>query len=258
MNRKPKIILFDIETSLMEFKLTGFGLSNVPDYLSHKSIVQDWSIICACWKELGKTKINSTSVSDNPERMKNDPYNDKQVVKDLHKMLMSADILIGHNLKAFDVKKFNARAIYHGLKPIPPTRTIDTLTEARRIAKFTSNRLDYLGEHLGVGGKLPTETGLWDKARQGDVAATKRMVKYCKRDVDLLEKVYMRLRPYMISHPNIAQVDSLNCPKCNSDHTKKHQLKTSSTGIRRRQYQCLDCGGFFSERLSLKEKPLSK
>lgn len=253
-----KIILFDIETSLMKFEITGFGLGNVPEYLSHKSIVQDWSIICACWKELGKNTVHSTSVSDNPKRLSADPYDDLEVVKRLHKMFLSADILIGHNCDSFDVKKFNARVIYHGLKPIPPIRTVDTLKEARKIAKFTSNRLDYLGQLLGVGGKLETESGLWEKAMKGDLPAIKRMVRYCKRDVRLLEDVYLKLRPHMKSHPNTASSDTLNCPKCDSDRRVKVNNRITASGIRRVQYQCKDCGGYYTERMSLKEKSLSK
>lgn len=252
-----KIILFDVETSLMKFEITGFGLGSVPDYLSHKSIVQDWSIICACWRELGKKTIYSASVSDNPSRMTKDPYDDLDVVKRLHKMFKSADILIAHNCDGFDVKKCNARFIYHGLPPVPPIRTIDTLKEARKIAKFTSNRLDYLGQMLGVGGKLETENGLWEKARMADIAATRRMVKYCKRDVDLLEKVYLKLRPYMKSHPNMASDDTMNCPKCNSSNRVKVNNRVTASGIRRRQYQCKDCGGYYTERMRLKEKSLS-
>jgi transposase-like protein len=84
------------------------------------------------------------------------------------------------------------------------------------------------------------------------------MTKYCKQDVSLLEKVYLRLRKYMKSHPNMSDVDECNCPRCGSDNKKKHQLKMTAGGIRRRQWQCKDCGGYFSSLKAEKAKPLSK
>ena len=254
MTKKPKIILFDIETSLM--KVASFGLKN--DFIQHTNILQDWSIICACWKELGVKKIESVSVIDDPKRFKKDSTDDYFVVNSLREMLLQADILIGHNLNSFDVKKLNARIIYNGMKPVPPVKTIDTLREARKIAKFTSNRLDYLGKFLGVGGKLSTEGGLWLRTLNNDSSAIKSMVVYCKRDVQVLEDVYLKLRPFMINHPNIADVYTLHCPKCNCSDITKHKPRVSASGIVKQQYQCKGCFGYFTERTSQKEKPLSK
>lgn len=250
----PKIILWDIETSLMQ--VSTFTL--YPKYISHHAIIQDWSIICGCWKVLGEDKIYSTSVTDYPKTFKKDVYNDYHVVKDLREMLEGADIVIGHNGDKFDLKKFNARLIYHKLPPLPKIQTIDTLKQARKLAKFTSNRLDYLGKFLGVEGKMDTTPGLWDRAMRGDKAAIEEMVEYNKIDVKVLEDVYLALRSYMDTHPNIADPHTMQCPKCGEREVVKHKLRVSASGVRRQQYQCNGCGGYFTDRKSEKEKPLSK
>lgn len=250
----PKIVLWDIETSLMQ--VSTFSL--YPKYIPHDAIIKDWSILCACWKVLGEDKIHSVSVTDKPKRFKKDVYDDYYVVKKLREMLSDVDILIHHNGDRFDLKKFNARLIYHNLPPLPKIQTIDTLKVARKLAKFTSSRLDYLGKYFGVDGKLETSKGLWEKAMYGDKEAIEEMVVYNKQDVKLLEDVYLKLRPYMDNHPNIADPATLQCPKCKSHSMIKHKLRVSASGIRRQQYQCTGCGGYFTDRRSEKEKPLSK
>lgn len=245
-----KIVSWDIETSLMQNG--SFGLFN--QNINYKHIIKDWVILCACWKELGKKKVHSVSIGDEGDF--NDDYN---VVKTLRDYLEDVDILIAHNGDKFDLKKFNARLIYHKLPPLPKIVTIDTLKQARNCAKFSSNRLDYLGEFLGVGGKMYNTQGLWiDILLNNSENSLKQMVKYCKRDVVLLEDVYLALRPYMKSHPNIAEGGSLNCPKCNSKYYTKHKTRITAQGIKKQQYQCKGCGSYFTERASSKEKSLSK
>lgn len=250
----PKIVVWDIETSLME--VPTFSLW--PKYIPHNQIIHDWYLICACWKELGKKKIHSTSVLDDPKRFKKDYRDDYHVVKTIRDMLDDVDILIHHNGDRFDIKKFNSRLIYHDLEPLPKIVSIDTLKVAKNIAKFTSNRLDYLGVHLGVGGKLATTPGLWFEVMKGSDKAVKEMVKYNKVDVQVLEDVYMKLRKYMPSHPNVAQPYTMNCTKCGSGNVHKHKVRVAASGVRRQQYQCQDCGGYFTSRKAEASKPLSK
>ena len=52
---------------------------------------------------------------------------------------------------------------------------------------FTSNRLDYLAEFLGVGRKIEADYGMLMNTMQGDAVTLKKMVKYNKQYVVLLE-----------------------------------------------------------------------
>lgn len=247
-----RIVSWDVET----FHLQTAVHSLWQDSTSHENILKDWSLICVCWKDLGG-KVKSVSVADDPKRFKKDPLDDYHVVKTIRDEFEDVDILVGHNQKRFDTKKFNARLIFHGLKPLPKIHQVDTLSEAKAIAAFTSNRLDYLGKHLLNEGKSSTSKGLWLECLRGSVSAVKEMVKYCKQDVNLLEKVYLKLRPYMKSHPNLATPETCQCPKCNSKNTVKRGIRLRASGIRFQSYQCNDCGGYFSDNKNL-NKPNSK
>jgi DNA polymerase III epsilon subunit-like protein len=254
LGNKLKIVSFDVETTSIIVEAPVWSLYD--QNISHKHIKRDWSIICICYKEFGEKTIHSIAITDDEDRK--DFLDDYNVIKKFREYLEDVDILIGHNANAFDVKKFNARLAYHRLKPLPKILTIDTLKEARKFAKFTSNRLDYLGIYLGLGNKIVTTPGLWDRVMLEDPRAVKEMVKYCKRDVSLLEDVYIALRPYMRSHPNIASFGTVNCPKCDSDNMQSHKTRITALGLLKKQYQCGDCGSYYTEKSSEKEKSLSK
>jgi len=125
---------------------------------------------------------------------------------------------------------------------------VDTLKEARRVASFTSNRLDYLGKFLGFGGKDKTSSGLWLRVLSGCTKSIKEMVKYNKRDVDLLEKVYLKLRPY-IKHPNVNRLGAA-CPKCGSSDLQLRGFGATANGTIKQRAQCKSCGGWSSFRKS--------
>jgi len=242
-----KIVFWDIETQKMTVQ--SFGL--YPDSINHQDIIEDWYIICACWVEGDNKSVQASSVLDDPKRFKKDPRDDYVVVKKLHEVLSNADIIVAHNGNRFDYKKLNARIIFHGLKPLPPIVKIDTLLLARREFAFSSNRLDFLGDFLGVGRKIDTAKGLWERSRLGDKKAIKDMVKYNKQDVLLLRDIYERLKPH-VKLP-FSSVDV--CPKSKSDHITKQGIKKNRVSSYQK-WQCQDCGSWCQSRLPLKlEKP---
>jgi len=234
-----KILLWDVET----WPLIATSWTLFPkEPLSHQHLVRDFGLICGAWKWLGKREVHAVSID--PE----DPENDRPVIEGLHKALSEADVIVAHNGDKFDIKKFNARAIYYGLPPIPPIRTIDTLKVAKKYFAFTSNRLDAIGKFLGVGRKIGTSFSLWQKVMKGDAKALAYMVRYNKQDVRLLEAVYKKLRPYMQNHPNenLHKVGVV-CPVCGSTHVKKQGFKYNRTTVKQ-QYQCQKdgCRAWFS------------
>jgi len=242
-----KILFWDIETQ----KLITQTFSLYPDSINHEDIIRDWYIICGAWVFNDNKQVKAVSVMDNKARFTKDPCDDKYVVTKLHEVISQADIIVHHNGDKFDWKKFNARVIYHGLTPLPEIQMIDTLKLARRHFAFTSNRLDYLGRHLGLGQKIETAKGLWEGARLGDKKAINQMVKYNKQDVLLLREVYKKLKPY-VRLPFTA-IDK--CPKCESDHLTKQGIKKTKTNSYQK-WQCQDCGSWSQSRLPMKlDKP---
>ena len=242
-----KIALYDIETAPLISCHFGLWDQTIPT----SSILQDTFIICAAWQILGKKKIHSVSVLDDPERFKADHTDDYHVVKALHNLFSSCDVIVGHNANNFDWKRFMGRVIYHKLPPLNIPAMVDTLKEARKYG-FTSNKLDYLGKHLGVDQKLGKETGLWPKAAQGDKAAIRKMLKYNKGDIPPLRGLYERFRPYMTNHPNYNLYgNSMCCPKCDSKEFQKRGYRRTAVSMFQR-FQCNKCDGWFESTVSIK------
>lgn len=236
----PKIVLVDLETS----PVITATFSLYPDSIHHSNILQDWFIICAAWKELNSKTIKATSINDFKRKSDNDDYG---VVKRLRDEFEDVDILIAHNGDKFDIKKLNARLIFHGLDPLPKIQTIDTLKEVRKIAQFTSNRLDYLGTHLIGQGKIETSSGLWLSAMKGDRAAVKEMVEYNKVDVERLEELYLKIRPYIKSHPHVGVYNSEkneSCRHCGSKKLVITKTRYTASGEKRLQKKCKDCHAY--------------
>jgi uncharacterized protein YprB with RNaseH-like and TPR domain len=233
---KAKILFWDIETSPIQANTWSLW----PNSISHESIIQDFTIICGAWKELGKKKVHVAAITK--------PYQDKQVVKKLREALSKADILVGHNADKFDFKKFNTRLIYHGLRPLPPIPMVDTLKWAKKIAAFSSNRLDYLSKQLTGQGKVHVDYELWLRIMKGDKKALKEMIAYNKVDVIRLEEVYLKLVPYAPGHPHVGALEKkhrhLSCQKCGSSNIKFNGVRTLAAGVLRRETQCQDCGSY--------------
>jgi hypothetical protein len=242
MSKIPKILLLDIET----LPLITATFSLYPDSIHQDNVLQDWSIICAAWKYLDKPTTYSSSILDDPTEFEKDVNNDIVVVSKLREVLQDADVIIGHNLKKFDYKKFNARLIQHGMEPLPSgILVIDTLTEIKKIASFTSHRLDYLGKILLGEGKIETERGLWLRVLKGDKSAVRDMVVYCKGDVTLLEDLYLKIRPYLKNTPHLGVLygedRQHSCPKCGSGDMTTNKIRFTAAGVKKIQKQCNNC-----------------
>ena len=245
MKQKAKIVIWDIETSFISTYV--FGLKH-NDFIPFDNIIDDWFIICASWMELGDKKAKSIDITLDKKRFNKNHKDDYIVVKKLREVLIDADLVIAHFGDKFDLPKLNARLIYHGLDPLPPIKTLDTKKEVARIASFTSNKLDYLAQHLKLGKKMDTDAELWRQCTQGNTNAIKKMVAYNRVDVEMLKKVYLRLRRYFKRHP-ILFIDSPVCPVCGSKHYQQRGTFITIT-MRYKRYQCQDCGHWFKERVS--------
>jgi len=150
----------------------------------------------------------------------------------------------------------NARFILNDL-PLPsPYKVIDTKTETSKVFAFPSYKLDYLSEIFGFGRKIKVEFSLWENCLKGDDNALQQMLDYNDQDVYLLEDLYLKLRPYMKSHPNLNlmsdKLDKPRCTRCMSDNLKeKGQYHTSvNTYV---SYQCNSCGGYSRSRTAIKK-----
>lgn len=242
--RLSKILLYDLETSPLVSYTWGIYDQNVVE------VVEDFQILCFAWKWLGDKKINVVAQPDFKE-YKPGVNDDFRVVEALWDKFDQADIIIAHNGDSFDQKKTQARMMAHDMEPPSPYAQIDTKKIAKRYANFTSNKLDHLGEALGLGRKLDNggfET--WKGCLVGDKKAWKLMTTYNKQDVALLEQVYLKLRPWISNHPALNVLDGRpeSCPKCGSGPLESRgTVKLNKTSIARR-FRCKSCGGWSQSR----------
>lgn len=231
-----KILIFDIETSPNLGYIWGKYEQNVIEY------VNEWYVLCFCAKWLDKKKMFKSKLNDF-KRYNKDKTNDLEVVKSMWDLFNEADVVIGHNSDKFDIKKMNARFLYHGLPPPSSYKSIDTLKIARKYFNFNSNKLDDLGNYLSLGRKLKHEGfSLWLKCMSGDKRAWNRMIRYNVQDVLLLEDIYLKFLPYITNHPNygIYVGKEYVCPNCGSDHLQKRGFHYTKMQVYQR-IQCMNC-----------------
>lgn len=235
-----KILIIDIETAPNIVYAWGLYDQNI----SIDQIVQDGYMLCYTAKWLGSKDYIYDSIF-NYGGFKYKPTDDYKIAVSAWKLMNEADIIIAHNGDHFDLKWFNTLFIKHGLKPVSTYKSIDTLKAAKNHFKFLSNRLDYIARTLGVGEKLKHEgISLWIKCMKGDKDAWKKMEMYNKRDVQILENVYKKLRPFIKNHPNLSlygNLTDITCTACNSKNVERRGYSFTSSGKFAR-FVCKECG----------------
>lgn len=236
-----KILLLDLETSFKILAAWGMYKQN----FNHGQIIQDMHLLCWAAKWLDEDYTYYDALYFHKDIYAADPTDDSAICETLWDMIDEADVVVAHNGDNFDIKTMNARFKLNDLPPPSTYKTIDTLKIARREFRFTSNRLDYLGEILGVGRKLDTDFSLWyDIVMKQDKKAFEKMMDYNIQDVLLLEDVYNELAPYDRKHPSTVVMQDSDHPLCNvcqSHKVKKNGTYATNTGIYQK-YKCTECG----------------
>lgn len=237
---KPAIrrLFIDLEVSpnVVLSWSTGYKLS-----ISYENIIRERAVICACWKWEGEKAVHSVEW---------DQGDDKGLLQKFVKVVEQADEVLGHNGDRFDLKWLRTRCLFHGIEVSPNIKSIDTLKLAKAGFRFNSNRLDYIAKFLGVGSKLHTDYALWKSiTMDNDEESLRKMVRYCKNDVRILEQVYHKLEsygPYRTHAGVLAGGQKTSCVRCASENTQKRGQRVSAAGVRSQIMSCNDCGRHFS------------
>lgn len=240
---KPKILIIDIETAPIEALVWRLFDVNI----SLDQITKEWSVLSFAAKWLGSKRIIYSDTSGSGASKIRE---DKELLKQIWKLLDEADWVVAQNGTSFDVKKINARLIEHGFGPYSPIRVIDTLSAAKRHFGFTSNKLAWMTEHLTDHPKSKHKEfpgfELWVECLKDNAKAWREMKKYNIQDILGTEKLYLRLRSWIAQHPNIGTYMAAGihvCPKCGSKEVQKRGEQVTQAG-RYQRYQCNDCGGW--------------
>jgi len=252
--RLPKVLLFDIETSPLQAFI--FQKNVWKANVGSEQVISEWFMLCYSAKWLFDDTVISERLTGKEAR----DENDGRIVKGLWKLLDEADIIIAHNGDSFDVPNMNTRFIVHGLPPTSPYQTIDTMLVARKQFGFTHNSLNGLAKIFGFAPKLDTDFDLWKRCVAGDDEALAYMQEYNKGDVEVLEDVYMKLRPWIRSHPNLGlyvETDGAICPNCGSEDIEwTDKFYYTQTG-KYATFRC-KCGSFGRSRFTALSKDARK
>lgn len=243
--KQPKVLIFDIETSPMLAYVWGRRDVNI----SLNQIKNEWSVIAWAAKWLGD-KPSAIKYADLRHAKRID--NDREILLLLWKLLDEADIVITQNGQSFDSPKLNARFILHGMRPPSPYKHIDTYRIARRVAGFTSNKLEYLTEKLCTKyrklkhSKFPGMS-LWTECLAGNQAAWDEMKRYNIHDVLSTEELYLKLRSWapepMQRAYNVGD-PSRSCAVCGqSGRVRKAGMHQKKIGVYQR-FHCMKCGAW--------------
>lgn len=238
MSDDVKILLLDLELS---YAIYYAYPSKREQYLSADNIIYDQFCSCAAWKWHDQKQVHAVKLTDFQKQFKKNFRDDVFIAKALHELMTEADIIVAHNGDAFDIKHANCLFIKHGLGPIPENKSIDTLKVARKYFNFPGNSLDQLSKRFGSTGKNKKPD--WKKMTCGDAKEINQAAVYCKNDVLELEKIFVKLRPYIKNYPVLNRPKGVptRCRKCGGTHITESGYAYTKTG-RTKRYKCNSCG----------------
>jgi hypothetical protein len=252
-NKDVKIVVLDIETMPVLAQVWDIWDQNV----GLNQIVKDWAILAFAYKELNAPS-NEVVYMDN--RGAKDLENDSKLLKALWKVMDEADVIIGQNSKAFDVKKINTRFAMNGMKPPSSFKQADTCLMAKKHFAFTSNKLEYLSDKLNTKykksshKKFPGHT-LWSQCIKGNKEAWNAMKAYNIFDVLATEELFNKLKAWEnpINYDLYTAEGAPNVCSCGNKRFLKNGYFYSSQGKFQR-YKCSECNSETRDKVNLLSK----
>lgn len=250
----PKIVCLDIETA----PETVYTFKRFDTTIGQSQVVAGGYILCAAWSWLGEKKVHSIALPGHRNWNRGDRRNDRVIALKMHEILSEADIVIGHNVRAFDTGFLNARFAVHGLGAPAPYRIVDTLTTLRRHFKLPSRSLEAAAAYFGIKAKHKQQFSLWSGCMDGDPAAWAQMVSYCCDDVEVDKQLFEKIRPWIdggANHGTYVTGTGHVCPKpgCGSPRVQRRGVTRTLVSTYPR-YQCMDCGGWSRGKVALPQQ----
>lgn len=215
---RNRILILDVE------RLDGITVQHWWDrgdlknrYIRYEDVVRQprTTIVCAKWYD--QPDVIQLAEWDKGGR--------KQFLRNVHRLLERADIVVGHYVDNADIPWLRADLhIEAGLPPLPPFKTVDTLKVLRSTFKSGApfKSLDAFCQIVG----LPAKTDRYDRhameraVTDKSVEDRERLVAYCTGDVIATQGLYDWCRPHIKNHPALF-VDGKDkfmvCNRCGHD-----------------------------------------
>lgn len=240
---KLKLLMIDIETYPNKCYTWDIWNQNI----GINQIISPGGLLCLAAKWYGQEEIEFYSQWDD---------GDLKMALEAFRLLDECDVVCHYYGRNFDIPHINTALLKQGFPPPRPFKQIDLKSAVGKQFKFTSNKLQFVSQVLGLEGKEEHEGfPLWEKvlnegykySEEVEMDAKKRMEIYNKRDVFLLDETYEALLPWIPNHPNRRLYEIGNiCPTCGSDsqfliedgyyYTKLSKFK---------KYNCTMCDSWF-------------
>ncbi len=231
-----KILFFDLETTPINAHTWGLWEQNI----GLNQIVASTEVMCFGARWYGEKNVIFRSVHHDGRQ---------EMLKELHRLMDEADVLVGWNSASFDSKHVKREFLEAGMLPPSPYKELDLMRVVKSQFRFPSNKLEYVATTLGVGSKVKhSGFDLWLGCMARDEKSWKKMKTYQIQDVNLLISLYERLKPWIPNHPSVPlhKGDSTGCSVCGSKNLQKRGYSYTSTAKYQR-YQCQDCGKWLRE-----------
>jgi hypothetical protein len=243
-----KVLILDIETS----PIVAYVWDLKEQYVALNQIKHDWFVMAWSAKWLGDSSSKIVY-----HDMRHKPHGaDQTILVPLWKLLDEADVVITQNGKRFDGPKINARFMLNGMPPPSPYKHLDTYQLVKNVAKFTSNRLEYLTEKFCVKHKKITHgkypgMALWKECLKGNIAAWNEMKRYNISDVLSTEELYLKIKawaPQSMPTAYHTLKTGEKCRVCGSTNIQKRGVLRNIASVSQR-FQCKDCGHWSLQRV---------
>lgn len=236
---QPKILLLDIETAPDVVWTWGMYQANAI------AVKENWYILSYAAKWFHEDRITVRGLDDFDE-YSGGSSTEYDLLKELWYLLDEADIVVAHNGASFDIKKVNARLIDQDFTPYSPVKVVDTKRDLKKVANYSSNRLNWLCKQFKIGSKTMEHQDfqMWQGCMNGDKDSWKQMKKYNKHDVKLLEQLYIKIAAW-IPQPDYRNGKEVCAnPSCGSSSIIKKGKVLAMTRIYQ-SYLCNYCGTRF-------------
>ena len=201
-NRGIQANILYIDTEISKSIYYNYGAKVPSKYLSYHNLISEWYMMGWCASYHGQETIWSGFLSGKDSKA----HNDGAIAGRLWELMNAAEIIAGHNVDGFDLKKCNTVFLRHGLPFITGKKTIDTLKLARSKLSLESNALDYISQYLGFSGKDDITNDDWIAAMNGNTKTLKKIEKYCQGDVRTGKQVLNKFLPLANKKANFGAI----------------------------------------------------
>lgn len=165
------------------------------------------------------------------------------MLEGIRDLLSECDIAVSYNGVSFDTKKLNGELMSERVLPPAPYKEVDLYKVFKRNATLYSGKLDYVASRTI--GQQKVETGgfqLWKDVMANDPVAWRKMLRYQRKDVNLLVDLLDEFRPW-IKFPHPVSDGDDKCRNCGSEDLERRGYALAFNS-RYQRFRCNGCGSW--------------